>query len=214
VSILFIVASHIVSWQQAATFVFSIFPAISRGSPYYYNQTIAGFWSRVYLPPETFDWLGLEVMPEVAAARLLALSFGLLLIVATVAFTYKFAGRYVGHPVGAALEFSMCLVIILVISPISWWHYFVWLTIPIGALFCQEVFTGLRPLRHQYTRLLIPIAVLLINIPPNSLIPWSLSFAKSSLLLADLWISMGLLGALTLLVTLVFIYRAYPARGN
>jgi hypothetical protein len=47
-----------------------------------------------------------------------------------------------------ALEFSITISMILLVSPITWWHYLVWLIVPISAVFYQNVYLKLSPVHR------------------------------------------------------------------
>jgi hypothetical protein len=112
--------------------------------PFYVgNQALYGFFSRL---------LGVGLLPQ-----LIALAVGGLMLVALIVVTPR--NRGANNPL-AVLEYSGLLILLPLVNPMSWTHYFVWLIIAAPALIyllSEEVRNARQP-----WRMLIPIGLLLV----------------------------------------------------
>lgn len=111
-------------------FVREIFPTISTGTSYIQNQSLPAFINRLMLDPKYAQ--GLQSAPSVPSVRA-ANAFAELMMIALAMFFSR--GRLVSRQSPQyALEYAIWLTVLLIVSPITWDHYFTWLVLPIAVL--------------------------------------------------------------------------------
>jgi alpha-1,2-mannosyltransferase len=179
--------------DQLFRFATVIFPAISAGTSDYSSMSFNAFWSRLFLPPDMLSWLNLEPEPNLIGIKLLTWASSAILIAVVGALLI----RHRGQP---ALEYSLVLAVVLIISPVLWWHYLVWLVIGVSAFLSQRESGNIG----KRDWLLFAVSVISMNISPDWLYRLADSLAKSSVLAGDLWMSVPLLGLLLFVVILLF----------
>jgi hypothetical protein len=104
------------------TFATNILPALLKGTAFFQNQSLNGFFSRLFVHHGRF--YSLQEFPSVPQARGLSLLASLVLL--------GVAAYLTRHPIRKDslrfdLEFSMVMVLMLLVSSVSWDHYLTWL---------------------------------------------------------------------------------------
>lgn len=100
----------------------AIVPALLKGTAFFQNQSLNGFFSRVFVNPNFY--YSLQEFPSLPAARLLALvsSLAILGVVA-----YLTRPRLGPSALRFPYEFALVIASLLLVSSISWDHYTIWL---------------------------------------------------------------------------------------
>ncbi len=172
-------------WIQ---FVTQIFPALSTGTAYADNQTLPGLINRLMLDPRFAQ--GLQSAPSVPIVRAVNTTLELVVVGITLWFT---RGRLESRrSLRFALEFSAWLIVLLVISPIAWDHYFTWLVLPITVLLAALLNSNLSITRAAVLLGVLAVALWAINTPVQTFLSYPESWQKSPLLYGSLLL-LGLL---------------------
>jgi hypothetical protein len=102
------------------------------GIPAFNNQSISGFLLHAFSRGDVFAWLDVEVPLWLTGLRL-----GLILLLAGVVVWAMRRRPPAGAGAGDALDLDLALVtfIMLLASPITWYHYYLWLLLPLVVLF-------------------------------------------------------------------------------
>lgn len=164
-----------------------ILPALLKGTAFFQNQSLNGFFCRLFVDPSLY--YSLQEFPSVPQARILsALTSAVLLVVAAYA-TRKRARR---HRLRFDLEFSLAMVTTLLVSSVAWDHYYTWLLLPFLILLSPELKESLGARPYLPVVALALLAYLTIAVPST--------LYEMSLHSAD--VSMSARTALTLLLSL------------
>lgn len=107
----------------------------------YNNQSILGFLGRLGEDPSVLeDWSSMEVTP--AQHNLANLLVGLLVVATIWACVRGSVGRETSrHAPGndaANLEYLLVVMLALLVSPLTWTHYYVWMLLPFGFLLSRR----------------------------------------------------------------------------
>jgi alpha-1,2-mannosyltransferase len=102
------------------------------GIPAFNNQSISGFLLHAFTPGDVFAWLDVQVPPWLTGLR-----FALILVlVGTVAWAMRRPPSIVTDTADAQdLDLSLVTFVMLLASPITWYHYYLWLLLPLVVLF-------------------------------------------------------------------------------
>jgi hypothetical protein len=162
-----------------------ILPASSPGTGHIHNQSLAGLINRLMLG-DTANHIVRNV-PAVRAVSLLTTA--LVVTLAAYLTKGKLASR---HSLRFGLEYSLWLTALTLISPISWFHYFAWLLLPITILLLALLNSSLGYARAGVIIVALVAGILLLDVPEF------VSFTDS-----DLWqFSPLLAGGLIIFATL------------
>jgi alpha-1,2-mannosyltransferase len=143
-SIVCVMISIVAAGPQATVyFATEILPALLKGTPFFQNQSINGFISRLMADPALY--YSLQEFPSPAAARLLTVASCVAVLGAVAHLTRPRLG-----PLGLRLpyEFSLVLCTILLVSSVSWDHNTVWLLPAFVVLLTQS--SSVRLSRNRY----------------------------------------------------------------
>ena len=199
--LILIVTGLVVPLNDCVAFVRDILPAISRGSSYHYNQTLNGVGMR--LASDYAVWGETDIEPNRPLIRSAA-TIGTLGLLAVTAWTLRlWTTRQQRSRAAHGLEFGLVVVLMLLASPITWWHYYVWMIVALAAVCQPEVWRELRS-RHL---IWLAVALLLINVPPAILYKLTAPLAARWRLGANIVNSAGLVGTLLFWAFLLVIYR-------
>lgn len=172
-------------WRQ---FVTEVFPALSTGTGYADNQTLPGLINRIMLDPRFSQ--GLRSAPNVPIVRIVTFATELAVLAIALWFT---RGRVTyRRSLRLALELSTWLIVLLVISPIAWDHYFTWLLMPITVILAALLNSQLSWFRATALITAFVIGLWLVNTPVATFINNPDVWQRSPLLYGSL-IILGIL---------------------
>lgn len=163
-------------------FVTQIFPALSTGTAYAQNQSLPGLINRLMLEPRFAA--GLQSAPNVPAIR--AVSTAAELILVGLAMLVTGGRRGSRNSLRFALEFSVWLIVLLIISPIAWDHYFTWLLLPITVLLSSLLNSQLTIARGAILFSALVVGLWLVNTPVATFFNYPEAWQKSPLLYGSL----------------------------
>lgn len=166
-----VIAGH----ESILVFGTGILPALLKGTPYFENQTLNGFFNRLFVDPGLC--YSLRECPSIPQARILsALASALLLAVAAFA-TRK---RVSKHSLRFDLEFSLAMVTTLLISSVAWDHNYGWLLLPFLILLSPELQKRLGT-RHYLSVMALAFLSYVTMAIPSTLYRISLPLANASI---------------------------------
>jgi hypothetical protein len=102
------------------------------GIPAFNNESISGFLMHAFTQGDVFSWLEVETPLWVSGLRL-----GLvLLVIGVVVWAMRRTPSDTGDQTDIQdLNLSLVILVMLLISPITWYHYYMWLLFPLTILF-------------------------------------------------------------------------------
>jgi hypothetical protein len=122
-----------VGWEGNMAYFQVVASELRRGGiPAFNNQSISGFLLHVFTHGDVFAWLDVEVPLWLTGLRL-----GLVLLLVGVVVWAMRRPLPAGAEAGDAPDLDMALVtfVMLLASPITWYHYYLWLLLPLVVLF-------------------------------------------------------------------------------
>lgn len=177
-------------WIEYAT---QIFPALSTGTAYAQNQSLPGLISRLMLEPKYAA--GLQSAPSEPAVRVATTAAELALVGLGLIFT---RGRLKSRlDFKFALEYSVWLTILLVISPISWDHYFTWMLLPVVVMLVALLNYDLDLVHGVVLTVGLAVAIWLLNTPVGTFFGYPQAWQRSPLLYGSLIILVLLIERIT-----------------
>jgi hypothetical protein len=191
----------IVGARTYSLFVTTILPTLLAGSAQMENQSLNGFFNRLFLGPSFTT--GLADVPPIFQVRVLTLLASILLIGgAAFLVRKKLISR---NDLRFDLEFSLVVVILPLISSIAWHHYMTWYILPLLVLLNPRV----RDWVSRRTYLVLAAAAFLFYV--TLCIPIT-SYAADLLEgPAELLLSVRLYGALALYGLFAYFLTQQPA---
>ena len=131
---------------------------LSGGTAYFLNQSLAGFFERLIGSG--------DVRQVVVATGSAAGTLATVVSICLIAFTYHCLRRRPGRPEGLALdlEVSAVMLLTLIVSPISWTHHYLIITIPLYTIVAAAI---RQPRSSPILAVLTGIAFLLIARKPH-----------------------------------------------
>jgi len=183
-------------------FITDTLPTLLAGSAQMENQSLNGFFNRLFLDGEFIT--GLMAAPPLPQARFLTLASSVLIVGVTI---YLLRRRLASRTdLRFDLEFSLVVITLPLLSSIAWHHYQTWYVLPLLVLLNPKLRDGL-PKRARWTvTALFALSVLILSIPVTAYAP---SFVDGP---AKLLISMRLYAGLTLYG--IFAYLLTRGRAN
>jgi hypothetical protein len=136
------------------------------------NQSVAGFWMRLFAPTPSHRIEALVVSP-VAGRSLVVLSQ---VVLALLAFAAAWRSHSTGTTEGRDRAFAIATVGMVLASPISWPTSFLLLLVPVALLFARL---------PGWPRLLLWVAVVYLWLPPNFVAQFTLGPQQALLMLTD-----------------------------
>jgi hypothetical protein len=124
-------------------------------------QSLYGFLARLY-GGDVLDWRPLIIGGSYPVVRILFTA----ILLCTAGFVLWRSGSPRDFP-GAVLEFSVVLLLLLLLSPISWSHYYLWLLLPQAFWIKGDI--SLPP--GRWWLMLAAVALLAVMIPVRTLHP-------------------------------------------
>ncbi len=163
---LFSVLSLVVAGRSAhIQFLTDILPTLLAGSAQMENQSLNGFFNRLYLgAPFLADLADVPRLPQV---RILTLFASLLLAGIAVFLLRKRPAPGSAPDLGFDLEYSLLIILLPLISSIAWHHYMAWYVLPLLVLLNPRLRQGLARAEFvtlatvglvSYITLCVPIA--------------------------------------------------------
>ena len=102
------------------------------GIPAFNNESISGFLLHAFTKGDIFSWLDIEVPLWLTALRVALV----LLIAGAVLFAMRRRPSATSDPIGAqSLDLALMIFVMLLVSPITWYHTYMWLLLPLTVLF-------------------------------------------------------------------------------
>ena len=102
------------------------------GIPAFNNQSISGFLLHAFTEGDVFAWLDVQVPLWLTGLRMVLL----LLLVASVVWAIRHRPSATKGPADAQdLDLALVTFVMLLASPITWYHYYLWLLLPLVVLF-------------------------------------------------------------------------------
>jgi hypothetical protein len=193
--------------EALVTFATTILPALLKGTAFFHNQSLNGFFSRLFVPPGLY--YSLQEFPSVPQARALSLLGSLTLLCIG---AYLTRHRIRKGCIRFDLEFSMALAAALLVSSVSWHHYLTWLLLVFVILLNPALQNTVASRRYLAAMLCVWMGYVIMAIPLElyglTLHPFvdSLSAPLGSVLL----LSLGVYGALLLYSSLAILLSGQP----
>ena len=102
------------------------------GVPAFNNESISGFLMHIFTRGDVFSWLKAETPVWVNGLRLVFI----LLVIGAVVWAMRRSPAATEDESGTLdLDLSLVILVMLLISPITWYHYYMWLLLPLTVLF-------------------------------------------------------------------------------
>lgn len=203
-----------VSWMVAnheAMLFFStaILPALLKGTAFFQNQSLNGFFSRLFVEPGLY--YSLQEFPSIPQVRALTAVASLALVAIGAFVTRKRISR---NSLRFDLELSLAIVTMLLVSTISWEHYFTWLLLPFLVLLNPKLQNYLMPGKYLTVMATAFLAYLAIIVPSSfyamTLHSSTVSFPAEMAL--TLLLSLRVYGALLLYSIFAYVTPRLPSR--
>lgn len=141
-----------VGWEgNLAYFKFILSELGGGGIPAFNNQSILGFLLHTFTMENIFEWKKIGIPIWISLLRLL-LSVGI--ISGVIWSMRRTPDSTANYDISQSLDLSLLIYLILLISPITWYHYYTWLLIPLVVLFDYFIYTSKR-----YNRQIIFLAI-------------------------------------------------------
>ncbi len=201
-----IVATGILSLLGAGldahrVFVTKTLPTLLAGSAQLENQSLNGFFNRLFLDGEFIT--GLEAAPSLPQVRLLTLASSVLIVGITI---YLLRRRLPSRTdVRFDLEFSLVVITLPLLSSIAWHHYQTWYVLPLLVLLNPKLRDRPAKRARWIVTALVVLSFLILSIPVTSYAP---SFLEGP---AKLLISMRFYSGLALFAVLAYLLTQHRA---
>jgi hypothetical protein len=205
--------SLLLSGREALlTFATTILPALLKGTAFFHNQGLNGFFSRLFVPPGLY--YSLQEFPSVSQARALSLLGSLILLCVG---AYLTRHRVARGTIRFDLEFSLALATALLVSSVSWHHYLTWLLLVFVVLLNPALHKTAASHRYLAATLCAGAGYVIMAIPLE-LYGMTLHASADTLsapLGSVLLLSLGVYGALLLYSSLaIFLAGRLPAQDS
>ena len=133
--VLMLVSLFTVGWEGNLAYFQIVAAELGGGGiPAFNNQSISGFLLHIFTKGNVFAWLDVELPIWITILRLTTV----LLLVGVVAWSIQrpaSTNKKLSDVVD--LDLSLVIFVMLLASPITWYHYFMWLLFPLLVLFDQ-----------------------------------------------------------------------------
>jgi len=182
-------------------FVAEVLPTLLAGSAQMDNQSLNGFFNRLFLNGKFITDL-MEV-PPIPQARLLTLGSSILLVGIAAFLVHKNLASRTGTRFD--LEFSLIVVALPLLSSIAWHHYMTWYVLPFLVLLNPKLRVGLGKRARPAMVVLAGLSCMCLCVPMSLYVPTSLEGATKLL------ISMRLYAGLTLYAVFAYLLTRQSA---
>jgi len=131
--IIMLISLLTVGWEgNLAYFEVVVSELGSGGIPAFNNESIFGFLMHAFTQGDVFSWLEVETPLWVSGLR----SGLVLLVIGMVVYAMRRTPSDTGDQTEIQdLNLSLVILVMLLISPITWYHYYMWLLFPLTILF-------------------------------------------------------------------------------
>jgi hypothetical protein len=178
-------------------FITDTLPTLLAGSAQMENQSLNGFFNRLFLDGEFIT--GLVAAPHLPQARFLTLASSLLIVgVATYLLRSKLPSR---TDVRFDLEFSLIVLSLPLLSSIAWHHYQTWYVLPLLVLLNPTLREVLATRARWTVTALSVLCFLILSIPVTSYAPSFLEGPAKLLISLRLYAGLALYGIFAFLLT-------------
>jgi Glycosyltransferase family 87 len=155
-------------------FVREILPVLAKGSTHFENQTLVGFFNGLFLTPSAL--FSLQPVPPLVIPKVLTWitvgGVGLLML----RLFWPRSGETLRDGLRFDLEFSLCMVALLIASSVAWQHYYVWLLLPLATLLRSDVREWLTSRGYVFGAAALGLSVVLILFPISIFFLWPVDF--------------------------------------
>jgi hypothetical protein len=178
-------------------FVRDVLPTLLSGSAQLDNQSLNGFFNRLFLEGEFItELLGAPPLPH---ARLLTLASSMLLLGTTI---YLIRGKTkVRTHLRFDLEYSLVVISLPLISSIAWHHYMTWYVLPLAVLLNPKLRTGLGKRARPAMVILTGLSYLCLSVPMSLYAPACLEGVMKLLISVRLYAGLTLYSVFAYLLT-------------
>lgn len=191
-----LVSLVLVGLDDHRVFVTDILPTLLSGSAQLDNQSLNGFFNRLFLE-RTFitELVGAPPLPQV---QVLTLASSMLLLGATI---YLIRGRMRSSThLGFDLEYSLVVITLPLLSSIAWHHYMTWYVLPFFILLNPKLHYRLSKRARRSVRALSALVFVILAIPLSAYAPNVLQGPAKLLLSLRLYAGLALFGIFAYLV--------------
>jgi alpha-1,2-mannosyltransferase len=183
-------------FEVHAMFVTEILPKLLAGSAHFENQSLNGFFNRLFLESQFIT--GLADVPPLPQARFLTMVCSLL-IVGSAAYLIG-RNRASQTDPRVDLEFSLLVITLPLISSIAWHHYMTWYVLPFLVLLNPRLRDGLQKRARRAVAVVGILSYLILTIPVTAYAPVFLDGPARLLLSMRLFAGLALYGVFAYLL--------------
>jgi alpha-1,2-mannosyltransferase len=178
-------------------FVRDVLPTLLAGSAQMDNQSLNGFFNRLFLNGKFITDL-IEV-PPIPQARLLTLGSSILLVGIAAFLVHKKLASRTGTRFD--LEFSLIVVALPLLSSIAWHHYMTWYVLPFLVLLNPKLRVGLGKRARPAMVVFAGLSCMCLCVPMSLYVPASLEGATKLLISIRLYAGLTLYAVFAYLLT-------------
>ena len=130
---IFIISLLTVGWEGNLAYFRVVVSELGGGGiPAFNNESISGFLMHAFTKGDIFSWLDIEVPLWLTALRIALV----LLMAGAVLFAMRRRPSATSDPMSAQdLDLALMIFVMLLVSPITWYHTYMWLLFPLTVLF-------------------------------------------------------------------------------
>jgi hypothetical protein len=131
--VIFVLSLFTVGWAGNLAYFQMIWAELqSGGIPAFNNQSIDGFLLHAFTQGDVNGWLNMSVPVSLTIARLALV----LVLIAAVAWALRRRPEGTADATSAQdLDLALVISVMLLASPITWYHYYIWLLFPLIVMF-------------------------------------------------------------------------------
>ena len=177
-------------FEAHAVFVTEILPKLLAGSAHFENQSLNGFFNRLFLGSQFVT--GLADVPPLPQARFLTMVCSLLIVGSTAYLIGTNRGSRADLRVD--LEFSLVVIMLPLISSIAWHHYMTWYVLPFLVLLNPRLGERLRGTVGKAVLVAGVLSYLILTVPVTAYAPVFLDGLARLLLSMRLFAGLALYG--------------------
>jgi len=178
-------------------FLRDILPTLLSGSAQLENQSLNGFFNRLFLDGRFITEL--LATPPLPQARLLTLASSMLLLGATIYLIRGKAG--LRTDLRFDLEYSLVVISLPLLSSIAWHHYMTWYVLPLVVLLNPKLRTGLGKRARSAIVMMAGLSYVCLSVPMSLYAPACAEGVMKLLLSARLYSGLTLYAVFAYLLT-------------
>jgi fructose-specific phosphotransferase system IIC component len=177
-------------FETHEVFVTEILPKLLAGSAHFENQSLNGFFNRLFLESQFIT--GLADVPPLPQARFLTMVCSLLIVGST---AYLVGTNWASRTDPRVdLELSLVVITLPLISSIAWHHYMTWYVLPFLVLLNPRLRDGLRETVDKAVIVMGVLSYLILTVPVTAYAPIFMDGAARLLLSMRLFAGLALFG--------------------